>query len=369
MQKVLITLAFLACVSFAMKINVQSNYNKLELINRLKVSRKAAFAKSLRGNSFIHTIPVTNIQDVEYFGDVYIGTPGQPFKVIFDTGSSNLWVPSATCSDCTSPNSFNTSASSTYQSENNPFSITYGSGEVSGSFDKDSVTLANLTATNVVFGLASQEQGFGATFDGLLGLGFPALSTNEVKTVLQSFVEQNLIEKHSFAFYLTEESGQAGSEITLGDVNPARYTGDFHYVNLQQENYWTIAIDSISLGSTTFNGTTGIVDTGTSLIVGPASVLDPILEEFPEDIDCENLDQYDDLSFKLGGHNFILKPAEYILSVGGQCQIGIQAVTGQDLLILGDTFIKRYYTDFDIQGQRVGFAKANHNSTTFASTE
>ena len=372
MQKVLITIAFMACVSFAMKINVRSNVKKLDLINRLKASRIAA--NSLRGSNFIHTIPVSNVQDVEYSGEVDIGTPGEKFTVLFDTGSSNLWIPSKKCVDdgfCTRPNSFDPSKSSTYKNLSNPFSIHYGSGSVSGSFDKDSVTLAGLTAKNVVFGLADKEQDFGqSSFDGILGMGFPALSTNGVKTVLQSFVEQNLIEKHSFAFYLTEESGQAGSEITLGDVNPERYTGDFHYVPVTQDTYWNVEIDSITVGENKIaKGISGFVDTGTSLIVGPPSIINPLLAKLPKNIDCSNLDQYETIIFTLKGHDFPLKSSDYILSEQGQCEIGIQAFPGQPQLVLGDTFIKAYYTNFDIGKNRIGFAKANHNSSNFASTE
>jgi len=80
-------------------------------------------------------------------------------------------------------------------------------------------------------------------------------------------------------------------------------------------------------------------------------------------VDCDKLSTYPDFVFTLGGQEYSLTAYEYILQItaGGktQCQLGIMALdTPGNLFILGDSFIKSYYTHFDVQNKRVGFAKA-----------
>lgn len=88
-----------------------------------------------------------------YFGKISIGSNSQPFTVIFDTGSSDLWIHSI---QVAGKNSFQSNQSKTFQSMGMEFTIRYMTGEVSGLVGQDTVTVNGYQIRNQTIGLASQ---------------------------------------------------------------------------------------------------------------------------------------------------------------------------------------------------------------------
>jgi len=207
-----------------------------------------------------------------------------------------------------------------------------------------------------------------AQFDGILGLAFETISADECVPVFQLAFQQGAVSDNSFSFYLTAEAGADGSAMVLGGVDEEYYTGDFNYHEIISDTYYLIGLDSVALGDNVFNSTTGlkgIVDTGTSVIVGTTALVNAITASLPA-ITCDNISTLPNLLVTIDGIQYTIPPSAYVLQVSmmGEevCELGIMSMDlppeWGDTMILGDTFIKTYYTHFDIANNKVGFALA-----------
>jgi len=76
-----------------------------------------------------------------------------------------------------------------------------------------------------------------------------------------------------------------------------------------------IGLDSVSVGDKKIYYTKGIVDTGTSAIVGPKYLIDPIIKDLPSKTLCGSLGSLPNLIFTIGGYDYVLTPNDYYLRV------------------------------------------------------
>jgi len=324
-------------------------------------------------------VVIHDYQNAQYYGPITVGSTGKPtFQVIFDTGSSNLWVPSKQCTNCglLKPK-YDHTKSTSYKANGTEFRIEYGSGPVAGFFSEDVVTVGSATVKDVLFAEVTDVSGLGLAFkvgkfDGILGLAWPRISVNGVPTVFQLMVEQGLVDEPVFTFYLTSDG--TDGEMDVGGIDTNHYTGDINYIPLLSEDYWTCKLDSLTFSGSSTSLTSShkaILDTGTSLLGGPSADVKAIAEQLGAKplsttgeytIACDKINSLPTLEVNLGGVPYALTGADYIINSGGTCLLGmvgldVPAPAGP-LWILGDVFIRKYFTVFDWGQKRLGFATA-----------
>lgn len=369
--------------------------------DEINVATKAAEAAVLRGSRFeaqadearnigtttgkTESVTIKDYSNAQYYGKVKIGTPGKEFLVIFDTGSSNLWVPQVHCKNCGywfiggGKSKYDSALSSSFVKDGSDFHIQYGSGDVKGIFSVDTVTLANdITVTNQKFAEVQNAGGLGVgymmgKFDGILGLGFDCLALGGAKTVFKNAIDQGQAAQSTFAFYLGDNKD---GELTFGGYDDDKFTGEIDWIYLSFPGYWQIDIDNVSVGSYTSDATSGIVDSGTSLITGPTAQVHTIANKIGAKanmmgeytIDCEKVADLPALEFNIGGKVYAVPGKDLVIQSQGTC---LFAMMGLDIpktnnpdapdWILGDVFMRLYYTIFDYENKRVGLATPNKN--------
>nr|XP_033776360.1 pepsin A-like [Geotrypetes seraphini] len=321
--------------------------------------------------------PLENYMDTEYFATIGVGTPPQVFSVIFDTGSSNLWVPSVYCSSpaCSNHRKFNPQHSSTFRSTNQPVSIAYGTGSMTGILGYDTVQVGGIEDPNQIFGLSETEPGYFlyySPFDGILGLAYPNIASSGATPVFDNMWNQGLVPQDLFSVYLSSNE-QSGSVVIFGEIDSSYYTGSLNWVPLSYEGYWQITVDSITMNGEVIacsSSCQAIVDTGTSLLSGPPNPVANIQHYIGASensygqyvINCGSISSMPDIIFTINGVQYPLPASAYIMQNQGGCISSFQSMnlptSAGELWILGDVFIREYYVVFDRGNNQIGLAHA-----------
>jgi saccharopepsin len=321
---------------------------------------------------------------VEYFGQVAVGTPPQYFKVVFDTGSGILWVPSHLCTGeaCKDHTRLVEDTDETLKVDRGYVNIKYGTGRMRGRRATDVVQVAGVNVKAQDFLLSTDEDGLvfrNGRFDGVMGLGREALagilSRGEQGRGIPFYinaVNENVLAEPKFSIYVSKRMGRPGA-VVLGGVNPKLFNGPIFYHKGYSPAYWMVALGAMKVGNEVVEtrGARGIVDSGTSLLVGPPHIIERILPHVRADPDCGNLHELKTLEINMRTTDgrevtYKLEPEDYVMKRLGRCKTGIaimkiQLKMAHPIVILGDTFLRKYYSVFNHRTGEVGFAEANHN--------
>nr|XP_021532391.1 pepsin F-like [Aotus nancymaae] len=321
--------------------------------------------------------PMRNYLDLAYIGIISIGTPPQEFKVILDTGSTDLWVPSIYCvgQACADHNVFNPLLSSTFRGSGRPISIAYGTRQMSGFLGYDTVKIGDLVDVGQGFGLNVKEPGKFmkyAVFDGILGLGYPSLSVEGTTPVFDNLWNQGLLSQNLFAFCLSSKE-EKGSVLMLGRVDPSYYTRNLNWVPVSKLLYWQIAMDSVAMNGKVVacdGNCQAIVHAGTSLLIDPPNSIRGIRKKINAQhfgsehiIECDAIHTLPDLVFTINGVNYPVPASAYIQQAAlrgcwSSSEEYVNKSHSTNTWVLGDVFLRLYFSVFDRANDRTGLAPA-----------
>jgi len=328
------------------------------------------------------------VHKMAYFGEVDIGTPGQKFVVVYDTGSGNLLVPGETCTDaaCKSHRRFDQKRSSSFKLFNcngdpvkdgeeskDLLTINFGTGHITGTCVEDKICLGSICSTGSFLSSTEESsQPFASfSFDGVLGLGRDVLAHKPEYSLMGRMVKNEQLAKPMFSVFLSDYDSET-SEITFGDIKEEHMASDLLWVPVHKSSgYWEVEIEDI-----TFNNKRQklckncrvAVDTGTSQLAGPSDTIGELRKKLNVQSDCSNYKELPKLGFAIGTHVLNLSPRDYVSKDGDSyCSLSLMDLDVPPpkgpIFIFGIPFLQKFFTVYDHANDKVGFATAKHSNS------
>jgi len=339
--------------------------------------------------------------------------------VVFDTGSTNLWVSSDLCRQgpCAHAgrSQYHHLRSVSYKKPSAlvQLKIRFGTGEIRGPQAVDDLHVGPFTVKNQTFGMIEVQDGEvfeEVPFEGILGLAFPSMSAGGVTPFFDNVIEQRALGRNEFSFYFSRDV-PAANAIFWGGADDAFFTGPMTYFNVTDPHYWSVDLLSFRIGSEELLGSRNvtvaggsflehglqqaplqqrkrpkaIVDTGTTFFTAESGLFDTVMRRLPP-TKCSGLsaDSHPPITYTLQSSvgkevDFSLSSEEYMVADGSGedalcspafMRIDIPAAHGP-AMILGEVFLRYYFSTFDrgdgkSASARVGLARASHGEEVLA---
>ncbi|KAK7207101.1 aspartic peptidase domain-containing protein [Myxozyma melibiosi] len=338
-----------------------------------------------------------------YFAELQVGTPSQTVYVEVDTGSSDLWINSASnaycatnISKCAEYGTFDANKSSTLTFGDDYINATYGDGtNAQGPYVHDIVEMGGLSLTNATFGLVESKKDMG-----ILGVGYETIEGAH-KAPYSNFpalmVEQGHIASRVYSLYINDSASETGSFL-FGGIDRAKYEGDMVELPFQLQGIlpvftkFLVNLGSIKFSSGSKTVTVGnvnsvaLLDSGTSMTYLPNEILDYLVSDlhlasYDKKLDaivapCSARDRTDTLDFGFEGLTIHVPMRDLYypewnddgtpMTDADGDQICWFRVLSTDLsggVVLGDSFLASAYVVYDLDNNVAGVAQAKANVT------
>lgn len=317
--------------------------------------------------------------DHSYFCAFKVGTSEKEFHLLLDSAASNTWLMSGDCTTnaCNLHTTLGARDSASLRSHSGTFSVTYGTGSVSGGEGTDTVRFGDVSVP-LIFGLAQNVSEEFASFpmDGILGLGRQEniADTNGMiaaPALMDVLISEKVITTKLYALDLwrASDGGTNTGALHFGQADTRRYSGDLNQIPAIKNSlgFWEVAVKDAGVNGNIagLGGRTAIIDSGTSYVLMPhddAVQLHELISGYKTDgvegftVPCDSTAK---VQLTFGSITYDIQPADYVggQTANGQCATNIigRQTFGARQWLVGDVFLKNVYTVFDFEGARIGF--------------
>lgn len=315
--------------------------------------------------------------------------------MVFDTGSTNLWIASVLCkaSPCDRDGAekfYDPAKSKTSQAfmedgmeSDSDIDIVFGTGELKGPLHVDTYRVGPMAVERQPFAMIREMTGdvFSSfPFEGILGLAFPSLSFGGIEPFFERVIRAKLLKSNEFSFYLNTDSNRP-SALLWGGVDKDLFEGSIVMFPVVKPHYWSLELVDFRINGKSLKAHVSednkakyvLVDSGTTYFTAPSEMFYSIMKQFPE-APCSEVEGYPAIEYVLrSAHNqtFTLEVSQetyMVMDEYDSCRpafmkLDIKRKSYGPAMILGEVFMRHFFTVFSrgngsLDQAKVGFARA-----------